>query len=629
LRAFWSSLVLLAVLAAPARGAPPIAIETLFRVPEYGSLRLSPDGEHLAAIVPSGGRRNLAVIDLAKKEARVITRYTDVDVVDYIWLNDRRLMLDVGDLADASGLVHYTGFGAVDIDGKDQHRTAFSTQYVIFRFPDGDVLRVGRHGISSAVFRANTRTGAERLVTLENPGNVTRWVVDHDGQVRAAVSYDRDRRITALHWRATGDGPWKELARYAGDESESVVPIAFDEDNRRLIVSSNVGTDRRGIYRYDPETAQQLERLAQSPENDLGGIVMDRRKRKLLGVAGGTQSGVVWLDAKWRDLQAGIDKALPQLRNRLSWGEDNPDRVLVTSYSDTQPPRFWLLDAVTGRLSEIQKSRSWIDPGAMTAVNRFNYPARDGLTINGWMAVPPREAPGKPPLVVMIHGGPHASGYIYGFDEQIQFLASRGYVVLIPDFRGTTGYGRSFLEAGYRQWGRAMQDDVTDAAKWAIGRGLVDPDRVCLYGWSYGGYAALMGLVREPAMFRCAVAAVAVTDPLLLFEPGWNRNVARDEVEAYLKRTIGDPDRDRAALDATSPLKQAKAIKSPVLLAFGGADRRVPLVHGTRLRAALEEQGTPVEWVMYPDEAHGFNKDENRFDFYRRVDAFLARNLGP
>ena len=563
-------------------------------------------------------------------EAHVITRYADADVVDYLWLNDHRLMLDVGEIRDASGLTHYTGYGALDVDGKDEQRTRFSTRSVIYRFPDGDVLRVGRLGTSSTVFRANTRTGSEKLVTLENPGSVTRWVADFDGNVRAAMNYDRDRRSSGLYWRATADGPWKELARFPGEENQSVVPLVFDSDNRGLIVSSNVGSDRRAIYRYDPETAQLGEKIFESDDFDLGGVIVNRKSHKLLGInSGGTASGVTWLDPQWRDLQAGIDKALPGLRNRITFSEDNPDRVLVRSYSDVQPVRFWLFDVKSGRLSELQKSRSWIDPGAMTAVRKVSYKARDGLEIPAYLAIPPREAPGKPPLVVIIHGGPHVSGYGVGFDAETQFFASRGYAVLLPNFRGTTGYGRKFLEAGYRQWGRAMQDDVTDGVKWAVSQGLVDPSRVCLFGWSYGGYAALMGLVREPDMFRCAVASVAVTDPGLLFEPGWNRTVARDDVESYLKRTVGDPDRDRASLDEVSPLKQAKRIKAPVLLAFGGADRRVPLVHGTRMRSALEENGTPVEWVMYPDEAHGFTKDENKFDFYRKVDAFLARQLAP
>lgn len=627
----WFAFAVLAIVSGTAAAAQPIAVETLFKIPEYENLRLSPDGAHLAAIIPVNGHHNLAVIDLRKMEARAITGYSTQDVVNFAWINNRRLLVDVGHVRDASGQIYITAYGAVDVDGSNVQTLRFGTRHVVYRFRDdsGDVLTIGRHGASSAVFRASTMTGRETLLTLENPGNVVRWVADYEGNVRAAYSYDRKTRTNALYYRTAADGAWKELARFPGDENAGTVPIVFDTDNHNLIVSSNVGTDRATIYRYDPDTLKTVDKVADSPDFDLGGVIVDRKLRKLVGVAtGGTASGMTWVDDYWKGIQASVDKALPGLRNRLSWGEDKPDLVLVTSYSDVQPTRFWLLDVAASRMVELQNSRKWIDAGSMTPVKSVTYKARDGLEIPAYLAIPPRTAAGKPPLVVVIHGGPHAGGYGPWFDEETQFFASRGYAVLLPNFRGTTGYGRKFLEAGYRQWGRAMQDDITDGVKWVAQQGLVDPDRVCLYGQSYGGYAALMGLVREPNLFKCAVAGLAVTDPGLLFEPGWNRSVARDDVEAYLKRTIGDMDTQRAWLDEVSPLKRAADIHKPVLLAFGGADRRVPLVHGTRLRSALEANGTPVEWIMYPDEAHGFTRDENRFDFYHRVEQFLARNLG-
>ena len=620
--------VLMLLAMVPARAAEPIALETLFRAPELDTVRVAPDGAHLAAIVPLNGRRNLAVVDLDKMQVQVITRYDAADVVSYRWIDGHRLMLDVGDAADAAGLVHYTGFGALDLDGKDERRLKFPSSSVIHRFADGQVLHIGRHGSSSAVFKTDTRTGAETLVTFENPGGVVRWVADFDGNVRAAVSYDPKRQSTALHWRATPDGPWKELARFPGEQGQGITPIAFDEDNRKLIVASNVGSDRTAIYRYDPEAAQVLDKLYDRSDVDLGSVHVDAKSRKLLGIySGENASGITWLDPHWRDLQAAVDKALPGLRNRLIWGDDNPDRVVVASYSDLQPAIYWLLDVKAGSLRELQKSRGWIDPTRMTPVKQVRYAARDGLEIPAYLAVPPRETTGRPPLVVIIHGGPHTSGHTLGFDAETQFLVSRGYAVLLPNFRGTTGYGRKFLEAGYRQWGRAMQDDITDGVRWTIERGLVDPQRVCLYGGSYGGYAALMGLVREPSMFRCAVASFAVTDPALLFEPGWNRSVVRDDVDAYLRRTVGDP-ADERAFDAISPIKQAKAIKAPVLLMFGADDPRVAIVHGTRMRDALQADGTPVEWVMYAGEGHGLHKDADRFDYYRHIEAFLERNLG-
>ncbi len=608
----------------------PIAIETLFRRPDYGSMQLSPDATKLATVMVSHGRYNLAIIDLATRQARAITAFDDADVVRYVWIGGGRLLLDLGEMHDASGRERISSAVAVDADGGVQYRTRFASSSVLYRFFDsGDVI-VSARGPGrddTQAWRASTRSNERTLLTGDNPGHVGRWIVDQAGNVRVAIGYDRAERQQVFHHRSDVGAPWKEFARFNIASRENFVPLGFDFDGKTLFVTSNIGADRRAIYRYDPETGKFLDKLLESARVDVTNLIVDRHAKRVIGAySDEADAGDIWLDAQLQRVQNGVNQALPGLRNRLSSGSLNRTRMLITSSSDVQPAKYWLLDVESGRLEELASSRKWIDSKIMTPAKRMSYKSRDGLDIPAAMMVPATASGHKPPLVVMIHGGPNASGYGHGFNEEAQFFASRGYAVLMPDFRGTTGYGRSFVEAGDRQWGRAMQDDITDGVRWAIDQGIVDAERVCLFGWSYGGYAALMGLVREPPMFRCAVAAVAVTDPALLFDVGWNRAAAIDEFEEDLDRRIGDP-KDQAELEAISPLKQAKRIKAPVLLAFGGVDRRVPIVHGTRMKNALEENGTPVEWVMYPTEAHGFNKDENRFDFYRRVEKFLAQHL--
>jgi len=608
----------------------PIAIETLFRRPDYGSMQLSPDATKLATVMVSHGRYNLAIIDLATRQARAITAFDDADVVRYVWIGGGRLLLDLGEMHDASGRERISSAVAVDADGGVQYRTRFASSSVLYRFFDsGDVI-VSARGPGrddTQAWRASTRSNERTLLTGDNPGHVGRWIVDQAGNVRVAIGYDRAERQQVFHHRSDVGAPWKEFARFNIASRENFVPLGFDFDGKTLFVTSNIGADRRAIYRYDPETGKFLDKLLESARVDVTNLIVDRHAKRVIGAySDEADAGDIWLDAQLQRVQNGVNQALPGLRNRLSSGSLNRTRMLITSSSDVQPAKYWLLDVESGRLEELASSRKWIDSKIMTPAKRMSYKSRDGLDSPAAMMVPATASGHKPPLVVMIHGGPNASGYGHGFNEEAQFFASRGYAVLMPDFRGTTGYGRSFVEAGDRQWGRAMQDDITDGVRWAIDQGIVDAERVCLFGWSYGGYAALMGLVREPPMFRCAVAAVAVTDPALLFDVGWNRAAAIDEFEEDLDRRIGDP-KDQAELEAISPLKQAKRIKAPVLLAFGGVDRRVPIVHGTRMKNALEENGTPVEWVMYPTEAHGFNKDENRFDFYRRVEKFLAQHL--
>jgi dipeptidyl aminopeptidase/acylaminoacyl peptidase len=605
-----------------------IPIETIFRRPEVSNVQLSPDGSRIATVVPVNGRGTLAIIDLKQMKAHPVLTPAVGDVSEYFWINNERLLVSFADLSDASGLVRVLGRVAVNFDGSEVVRmpTAFSTLY---RFGDADgsllVSEYKRVRQSADVYRLDTKTGKEQLLTFDNPGNVVKWVVDREGKVRVAVRHDEKANLRQLYYRAQGEGPWTRIAEFPGNGNEGIDPLAFDVDGSSLLVRANLGSDRMVIYRYDLQAAKLLDVISENDRFDMESLVFDSQRKKLIAVA--SSDSYVWVDPEWTRLQADIDKALPGTKNVLRWGRNNTDRLLVLAFSDVQPDRYYLYDAKQRRLEEFAASRKWIDPTAMAPMRTVTYRARDGLEIQAQLTVPNARA--KPlPMVVVIHGGPFAPGYRWGFNAEAQFLASRGYAVLMPDFRGTTGHGNAFLEAGYRQWGGAMQDDITDGVDWAIREGVADKDRVCLYGGSYGGYAALMGLVKEPGRFKCAVAYVAVTDLNLLLDPAWSGAMRSDAGEREMFRTVGDPEKDKAYFEASSPARQAAKIGAPVLLAFGLEDRRVPIVHGQRMSAALDEYKKTYEWVTYAGEAHGFNKDENRFDFHRRVEAFLAKYIG-
>ncbi len=266
----------------------------------------------------------------------------------------------------------------------------------------------------------------------------------------------------------------------------------------------------------------------------------------------------------------------------------------------------------------------------MATLDFERFTARDGRSIPVWITRPAANVASrdKPlPAVVLVHGGPWVRGGFWHWDRDAQFLASRGYVVIEPEFRGSDGYGQSHFRAGWKQWGQAMQDDVADATAWAAGKGLADPGRICIAGASYGGYAVLMGLIRHGELYRCGVSWVAVTDPRLLFK--WSaRSDSIEEWRSYSNpQLIGDPVADAAMLDGNTPLRRAAEIKRPLLLAMGQEDRRVPIEHGTALRDEMRRNGQSLEWIVYPDEGHGWYKFENRVDFYRRMESFLAEHL--
>ncbi len=621
--------------AAPTTQSTPIPIEDFVKRPNFENVTLSPDGKSLAVVARHRGRANLAIIDLETRKLRRITDYDRFDVYEYEWLsNDRVLVSVVDNLDDASGEIYARGSFAINTDGGSVREINGVDVLGESSEKPGSliVFGAGRSG-GTDVFRMDSRTGRQELLTFDTPGNVVDWVVDRSDEVRIAVS-SKDFVVKIFH-RDNQKSPWVKLEEF-DTRKYNIVPLAFDYDNRTLYVRSNRDRNSTALFRYDLDKKALGELVAENDVVDIGGLRFDTAKKKMVGIDTGSRSrtvnpsGMKWLDPEWERVQKMVDAALPGRVNQLSWGSKMPHQVLVSSRSDTYPGGYFLLDTRSNKMEPIAEKRPWIDAARMSPARSVHYKARDGLQIPAMLTMP-RPVDGSVaknlPLIVDIHGGPHAPGAGWGFDETAQFLASRGYAVLQPNFRGTAGYGRKFLEAGFRQWGLAMQDDITDGVAWAVKQGYADPKRVCLMGASYGGYAALYGLIKEQGMFRCGIAAVAVTDLELLFSIAWSDTYRSKTAQTTLRERIGDPKKDVEQFRKISPLYQAANISAPVLLAFGSDDRRVPVVHGQELKAALDKNNKPYEWIVYTGEGHGFNKSENRIDYFKRIEAFLDKHL--
>jgi dipeptidyl aminopeptidase/acylaminoacyl peptidase len=304
----------------------------------------------------------------------------------------------------------------------------------------------------------------------------------------------------------------------------------------------------------------------------------------------------------------------------------NSPWVLVQAEADVQPMLTFLYNTETRKLTRVGASLPRIDPRQMSRTEFVHYPARDGLQIPAYLTLPKGQPKTGLPLIVLVHGGPFVRGSKWQWDPEVQFLASRGYAVLQPEFRGSTGYGSKLFSAGFKQWGQAMQDDLADGARWAIAQGTADPKRICIAGASYGGYAVLMGLKKNPELFRCGVNWVGVTDIQLLFSSTWS-DISGEAKKYDMKELIGNPMADAAVFKANSPVEQAASIKQAVLLAYGAWDTRVPVVHGRRFLDAVKPYNPGVEWVVYEKEGHGWAHQDTKLDFWGRVERFLARNL--
>ncbi len=623
----------------PARSLPPP--EDFYKLPAYKNVTLSPDGRRLAALIPIKGRTNLALIDLDKRTASALTGQTRDDVISYRWLGERVIEATTADLDEVGGVTTLHQHVLIDVTDqsllRDLQRIARAGIATVINVvgPEGTdliVQTIDRNVYSLDAYRFNANTGEKQLLTVQSPGDVQEFVADHNGQVRIAVSIPRGGARRIVWYRRSNDDKWTKL-RDDPASAPTFDPIDFDFDDRTLYVKIPVAEHggRASVFKFDTETGEVGERVFEAKSVDAGSVIPDWTQRKMVGVADGSPDGVHWLDPQWLRLQRSIDEALPNAHNSLTWARFNADRVIVRSETETQPPEYFLLDRKTMRLEPVATSYPWLKEDALSPRKAVHYKARDGLTIPAYLTIPKRPDGAKAPLIVVIHGGPFAPGYNFGFDADSQFFASRGYAVLEPNFRGTQGYGAAFEKSGWRQWGLAMQDDVTDGVRWLVDSGQVDGDRVCLYGASYGGYATLWGLEKEPTMFRCGIAFLAVSDLELLFDDDsdFMRSERGGDATEWLRLRLGDPSTGRDQLRAVSPDRHADRVQAPLLLAYGANDQRVPITHGTRMRSALDDAHKPYEWVLYNDQQHMRFDPVNGADFYRRVDTFLATNLKP
>jgi dipeptidyl aminopeptidase/acylaminoacyl peptidase len=620
-----------------AQPAPAVSPEPFFKNPEYRSLKLSPSGKHVGVLVPIAGRMALAVITLQPRSIKVVGGIEGQDINWFEWVNDERVVFGLIDLQSGLGEQRATALYAVDRDGSD-FRVLVPRPAMSFRARYLALLRLMRNGSDDVlivtndlnerypdVYRLDTRTGRRTLMSFDRPGNVVRWVADRQGVIRACVTWDRDTGDSRVYWRASGDAKWEQIAAY-GLRGPSMTPVTFDGDGS-LIVAADKDRDTAALYRYDTTRRALGELLAAHPTHDLrGGLVYDEEKKRIVGLTyDAERPGNAWFDEEWATISQGIDKALPDHMNVLSRAGG---RILVDSYSDVDPGSYYLFDIAARKLELLVPARGGIKPESMPHREAVRYTARDGLSIPAYLTLPANTAAKDLPLVVEVHGGPWVRGSHWRWDGQAAYLASLGYAVLQPEFRGSTGWGRKAFEASWKQWGRAMQDDLNDGVDWLVKRGIADRSRVCIMGASYGGYAVMEGLARDPDLWKCGVNWVGVTDITYMFDITWSDMWNSDWMKSSAKEMIGDPDKDAALLKAVSPLQNASRVKAPVLMVYGGGDRRVPVVHGEQMRDALQKQGVPVEWVVYQDEAHGFLFEPTRIDFYTRVAKFLDAQIG-
>jgi dipeptidyl aminopeptidase/acylaminoacyl peptidase len=601
--------------------APIIPLRDFFRNPQTTGYELSPSGAFIGFLKPVDSRLNIFVQPNAGGEAKQITQVKDRDIRSFFWKGDKYLLYLKDNGGDENFHLYVTGSDGTD----ERDLTPFDgvRADVIDDLEDHPTdLIVGLNKRNKEVFdayRLNVETGDLQLIA-ENPGNIASWITDHNGNIRVATTTDGVN--TSLLYRKTENEPWKTVI--TTNFKESFVPQFFTFDNRNLYGVSNIGRDKSAVVEFDLDTGKESKVLFEQPEVDVSGLNYSRKRKVITSATYTTwKQERKFFDAEFETLYTNLTEKLPGYDVHIISSNKDEDMFIVRTITDRSLGAFYLYDAKSGDLTKLADRNPWLKEDQLCEMKPIEYTSRDGLTIHGYLTLPKGKAAKNLPIVINPHGGPWVRDE-WGFNPEVQFLANRGFGVLQMNYRGSTGYGRKFWEASFRQWGQSMQDDITDGVKWLVDQGIADPKRVAIYGGSYGGYAVLEGLSKTPDLYAAGVDYVGVSNLFTFMKtvpPYWKPFLQ------MMYEMVGNPEKDKTLFEANSPALNADRIKAPLFVAQGAKDPRVNINESNQIVDALKKHGVDVEYMVKEDEGHGFHNEENRFSFYEAMEKFLAKYL--
>ena len=624
-------LVALAVPFAPALAADPapaplISRDILFGNPERTSPKLSPDGKKFAWIAPD--EKNVLQVwvkTVGQEDGKKVTADKKRGIRNYLWAQDDRTLLY---LQDSDGDENYHLYGVDLVSGNVRDLTPFqgvraAPINVSQKVRDRILVQMNlRDRKLFDVHEVNLETGALRLV-VENPGDVGGWESTDDLEVRVAQAQTSDGG-TEIRVRESASSPWTSLLR--APLGEEVRSLDLTADGAALLLTSSLNSNTTRVIRKEIVTGTETV-IAENPNVDAGDVLMHPTKHTVQAVdfPAGRQAWTV-IDPLVKSDFEGIWKLRDgdfRVVNR-----DRDDRTWLVGFTeDRGPVRYYSWDRETKKGTFLFVQQPKLEGLPLAQMRAVSFPARDGLTLNGYLTLPVGSKPSKLPLVLFVHGGPWARDS-WGYNSAAQFFANRGYAVLQVNYRGSTGYGKKFKNAAMKQFAAKMHDDLLDGVDWVVKQGWVDPAKVAILGGSYGGYATLVGMTFTPDVFACGVDIVGPSNLVTLvesFPPYWGPFLA-----STWYPFVGNPKipAERADMEARSPIFKVGAIKRPLLIGQGANDPRVTQKESEQIVAAMEAKGLPVTYVVYTDEGHGFARPENRIDFFARSEAFLGACLG-
>jgi dipeptidyl aminopeptidase/acylaminoacyl peptidase len=619
------TLLLLAPAVAVRAAEPPlIPRKVLFGNPTKASPAISPDGKHLSYLAPD--EKNVLQVWVRtrdKDDARRVTDDKKRGIRIHLWAYAPDTLLY---LQDHEGDENFHVY-AVDV------LTAKTRDLTPFDGVRADIVGLDRHHPNELLVSLNKRDprlfdvyrvelkNGEVVLDTKNPGDVLGWDADPDYRVRVAQAATPDGGME-IRWRPDDKSEWQTAVKWGPEDAEGHV-VGFTADGKSLWLESSEGRDTLALVKRDLASGKE-EAIASDPHADAGGVLFNQETHEVEAVSFNRER-VHWkaLDAKVGDDLEVLKKANEGEPSVVSRDRDLQTWV-VSFTSDLRSTQYFLYERPEKKLTRLFSARPELDKYTLAPMKPVIVPSRDGLELVSYLTLPVGVEPKNLPMVLDVHGGPWARD-AWGFNPEAQWLANRGYAVLEVNYRGSTGFGKKFLHAGDRQWAGKMHDDLIDAVDWAVKQGYADPKRVAIYGGSYGGYAALVGATFTPDKFACAVDIVGPSNLQTLLRsipPYW------EPMRKMMAVRVGDVDKDADYLKSISPLFKADRIKIPLLIAQGANDPRVKKAESEQIVEAMKKAGKPVEYLLFPDEGHGFARPQNRLKFYAAAEAFLARHLG-
>lgn len=604
---------------------PVIPVETFFKNPENFGWQISPDGEYISYLSPYKGHTNVFVRKITDSTGIPVTSDSVRNIYNYSWKGDRILYLQ-----DVGGDENFQLF-SVGNDGKNMKaltpfakvRTSIldNLRYIPGKEKEVLIQMNKRDPRFFDPYSINIETG-ETKVLYQNDKNFDGWYTDHTGFIRIATKTDGVN--TTYYHRATETAPFDSLLTTTYKDNFGIQLFSFD--NKNLYVSTNIGRDKTAIVEYDLAARKEVKELYTNPDYDVDGLSYSHKRKVLEDVS----------YTSWKREFYFLDKEAEKEYNKMKekfkgyeigiYGSNNEeDKFIVWVGNDKLAAKYYFYDKKTGDTKFLADAMPWLKEEDMATVKPVQYKSRDGLTIHGYLTLPKGVKAKNLPVIINPHGGPWFRDS-WGFNGEVQFLANRGYAVLQMNFRGSTGYGKEFWLKGAKQWGKKMQDDISDGVKYLIDEGIADPKRVAIYGGSYGGYATLAGITFTPDLYCCAVDYVGVSNMFTFMKtipPYW------EPYKAMFYELVGDPVKDSAMLAEVSPVFHVDKIKVPLFIAQGANDPRVNKAESDQVVEALKKKGVAVEYMVKNDEGHGFANENNQIDFYKAMDGFFAKHLAP